>query len=770
MSTTVSNSIQILLLEDNMDDVDLARRELRNLKRDFTMTAVETRGDFEAQVQTNPPDIILADNSIPGYSGEEALEYVRAVAPDIPFIFVSGTIGEEVAIEALQQGAVDYVLKHRLRRLSSAVERALREAEAAADARKDRDDLQRTQQLLQGVIDHSPALISVRDRAGRLHLANAPFRDRFDIPEVHNSATFLDTLVPAKIWAQMREHDQVVREQGISVLREHAWPMPDGARTYLSVGFPLNGHSGGPGLICSIDMDISERKHSDERLTEQARVLDQASDAIFVTNARGLFTYCNQAAVQKSGWPKDEIIGRTIMEVFSGFTSSLMAEVHQIALTEGAWRGEVKTRNRREELLWVDVGVTRIVTTQTKRAAYVLICTDITEKKALTEQFLRVQRLENLGMLAAGIAHDLNNVLSPIGMVATLLQSRLTEERDQHFLEILEKSTNRGAGLVRQILSFAQGSSHDQREVQVKHILRDVLAMLRETFPRNIAVEEKVPSDLWAVKGDATQIHQIVLNLCVNARDAMEEGGQLTVSAENVTLGAAASQEIPEAKSGDWMKVEISDTGHGISAEILEKIWAPFFSTKATGKGTGLGLSTVQGIVKEHQGFLHVKSTENEGTTFQVYLPAILRRKASAAPFDPQSGYRAEGQHILVVDDEPMIVDLASEALIAQGYRVSTANDGEEAAKIVMADAAAIDLLLTDLMMPKVGGTELMTVLKSLNPGCQMILMTGSNIKEAQQDPRLQSLVTSYISKPFEIGVLLEAVEKVFSPATQPPP
>lgn len=770
MTTPPPKPLRVLLLEDNPDDVDLAKLTLRKLDREFTLQHVETRSDFEQQLVDFSPDIILADHSLPGYNGHAALEHVQAEVPHIPFIFVSGTMGEEVAIEALKQGAVDYVLKARLQRLVPAVERALREAEARTATRQTRAELRRTQRLLRAVIDHSPALISVRDPALHLLLSNHPFNDRFGLPSAPPEAIALDAMLPPAIAADVRAHDEAVRQQKMPVVREHTWRFAEGTRTYLSVGFLMDGSIDGTAAVCSIDMDISDRKHTEAQLQAQANVLDQASDAIYRTAADQRLVYCNRAAEAISGWSAAEIVGKTISEIFPDISSSQIEAVREQTRQHGNWRGEIRVRNKRQELLWIEMGATLMRDAKGRPDGHVLICTDITEKKQLAEQFLRVQRLENLGMLSAGIAHDLNNVLSPIGMVATLLESRLTEERDRHFLKILEQSTNRGAGLVRQILSFAHGVSGELREVQVKHILRDVLAMAHETFPKNIAVEEHVPSDLWVVKGDPTQIHQIVLNLCVNARDAMGQGGTLTVAGENVTLDVAASERMAQATPGDWLKITVGDTGEGIPADILEKIWSPFFSTKAAGKGTGLGLSTVRGIVERHGGFVEVDTTPGEGTAFHVYIPAMVNRMGSASPFDAEGPPRGAGEHILVVDDEVMILDMAKEALVEHGYRVSTAEDGKQAAEVIMADPNGIDLLLTDLMMPKISGVQLISMLKSLHAATQVIVMTGMDLKEVKADPQLQPLVAHYISKPFEIFTLLHAVTAVIGPVSNPPP
>ena len=310
------------------------------------------------------------------------------------------------------------------------------------------------------------------------------------------------------------------------------------------------------------------------------------------------------------------------------------------------------------------------------------IDTDITEKKQLETQYLRAQRLENIGALASGIAHDLNNVLAPILMGAPLLQEMVKDAKMRHLLKTMETSAQRGAAIVKQVLTFAHGVEGERVPLQPRHLFAEMEGLAAETFPKSIRVEFDAPADLWRVLGDVTQLHQVLLNLCINARDAMPGGGVLTLKAANVVLSREAAEKMPGAQPGSYVCLRITDTGTGIPPEIEAKIFEPFFTTKGVGKGTGLGLSTVRGIVRNHGGFIRVASKIGQGTTFELYLPAtkaeqVAVKKDSAAPWP-----HALGEGILLVDDEAAVREVARQALMEFGYRVITAGRGVEALRI----------------------------------------------------------------------------------------
>jgi nitrogen-specific signal transduction histidine kinase/CheY-like chemotaxis protein len=393
------------------------------------------------------------------------------------------------------------------------------------------------------------------------------------------------------------------------------------------------------------------------------------------------------------------------------------------------------------------------------------IGTDVTAKKNLEEQFLRVQRLESIGMLASGIAHDLNNILAPMLLAAPMLRDQMSNSVHVNMITTLEKSAERGAALVRQILSFAQGVSGAHQLVQLKHILRDTTNVITETFPKNIQLVDRIRGDLWPILANPTQIHQVLLNLCVNARDAMPSGGKLGILAENCMLDEDSAGAIDGAKAGAWVVLQVEDTGTGIPEDVLAFVWDPFFTTKEPGKGTGLGLSTVRGIVDNHKGFVTLKTVRGKGTTFRVYFPAAevttSQRKAdSIHPFL----VRGKGELVLIVDDEPQVREVAAATLAHYGYRVLLAKDGTEALALFTTRGKDISVVITDLNMPILDGAAVANVVHQLNPDVKILVMSGLN--SGARNPQMQKFAGAFIAKPFTAQALLNAVNSLLHPVT----
>jgi len=404
---------------------------------------------------------------------------------------------------------------------------------------------------------------------------------------------------------------------------------------------------------------------------------------------------------------------------------------------------------------WVQVSCTLIREAAGDRLSLGGVARDITERKAAEELALRSQRLENIGMLAAGIAHDFNNALAPIVMCGTLLREHVPQSAGQKLLDTMEKSAGRSVALVRQLLSFAQGASGQRQLLQTRHVLREVDELAGVTFPKSIRVSADLPADLWPVLANATQIHQVFLNLCINARDAMPVGGELTITAANRRLDAVAAAGIPGARPGDFLTVEVRDTGMGIPPAVLARIWEPFYTTKGEGKGTGLGLSTVRGLLQQHDGFATVQTQEGKGTVFTVYLPAAADETGQAGAPPGPAPARGENELILIVDDEEPVRTMAADILKGHGYRTLTARDGTDAVEVFTAHLPEMRLVLTDLQMPLLGGDALASVLRRLKPGLPVITMSGVDGQNlvAGGEP-----VPVFLAKPFRAETLLAIV------------
>ncbi|MDB6093625.1 MAG: multi-sensor hybrid histidine kinase [Verrucomicrobia bacterium] len=385
------------------------------------------------------------------------------------------------------------------------------------------------------------------------------------------------------------------------------------------------------------------------------------------------------------------------------------------------------------------------------------VAEDITESKKLQEQFFRAQRMEAIGTLAGGIAHDLNNILAPILMAPALLRENARTEQDRRLLNVIEQSAKRGSNVVRQLLTFSRGTGGDRVEVQLPSLLAEMGEIMRETFPRDIMIEINAPPDLRPVVGDPTQLHQVIMNLCVNARDAMPGGGTLSLNVKNVELTAEEVRTHSPAQAGSHVALSITDTGEGISPAIMDRIFDPFFTTKPPTKGTGLGLSTVLGIVRSHQGYTTVASTVGSGTTFTIYLPAAAVDTRLPAPPKAEDLAGGHGELILVVDDEEPILAATRLMLEHYGYRVETAGNGAEALAAFVANREAIKVVITDVMMPVMGGVTLIRALRALAPKLKVLATSG--LTDQENDAQLKAAgVNGIIAKPCNPLELLEAI------------
>jgi signal transduction histidine kinase len=382
---------------------------------------------------------------------------------------------------------------------------------------------------------------------------------------------------------------------------------------------------------------------------------------------------------------------------------------------------------------------------------------EMEQRQQAEAHLLRAQRLESIGTLASGIAHDLNNMLSPILMAAGLLRTNLPEE-SHDLVSMIETAAERAAGVVKQVLTFARGVEGERVLLQPRQLLREIVNVASETFPRNIRIQCDLPKDLGCLEGDVTQLHQVLMNLCVNARDAMPDGGTLRIEAGTVDLDGQYASMTPGAHAGRYFTMRVSDTGTGIPQEIIGKIFDPFFTTKMLGKGTGLGLSTAIGIVKSHDGFLDVRSEVGKGTTFEIFLP-VASENVSSIPVKKDAPLPAgHGELILVVDDERDVRTMTAAVLTQYGYHVRTAADGAEAVSIYAQHGGDIRVVLTDIMMPVVDGVALCRVLRKMNPAVCLIVATG--YADESRALELRSLnVREVLGKPFSTGTLLAALD-----------
>jgi PAS domain S-box-containing protein len=760
----MSTPLKALMVEDSADDAQLLLAELRRGGYDVTWERVETAEAMRAALGRQHWDIVIADYRMPGFSGLAALELLKASGRGLPFIIVSGTMGEEQAVAAMKAGASDYIMKDKLGRLVSAVERELRDAEKWREHRRAEVALRESEEKFRRLFESSQdAIMILEPPAWRFTAGNPAAVKMFGARTGEEFISHEPGELSPERQPDGRASAEKSKEKIKTAVRQGSCFFEWTHRRIGGEEFPADVlltrmEQGEKVMIQATVRDITKRKQAEKKVREQAALLDIANEAIYVTALDCTIYYWNRGAERTYGWTSAEVLNRKTSELLSADPAAAEA-LTAVLLKQENWSGERWQMTKDGRKVEVFSRLTLVRNELGQPQSVFAINTDITEKRQLEAQFLRAQRLESIGSLASGIAHDLNNVLAPIIMGAPLLQNMVQDPTARHLLKTLELSALRGAAIVRQVLTFARGVEGERAPLQPRHLIWEMEKLAAETFPKSIRVETDMVADLWPVLGDSTQLHQALMNLCINARDAMPGGGVLTLAAANVVLAKEAAEKMPDAQPGSYVCLRVTDTGTGIPPEIEAKMFEPFFTTKGVGQGTGLGLSTALGIVRSHGGFVRVASKVGQGTTFELYLPAapaeqVAVKKDSATPWP-----RAHGEGILVVDDEAAVREVARQTLKEFGYRVITAAHGAEALRIFQERRQEIQAVLTDMMMPEMDGPTLVAALRVLDPAVKIVGITGMSDPAGMNGLKTLAL-SATLAKPFTIGKLLAAIRE----------
>ncbi|HXG47302.1 MAG TPA: CHASE2 domain-containing protein [Methylomirabilota bacterium] len=534
------------------------------------------------------------------------------------------------------------------------------------------------------------------------------------------------------------------------------WLIVVGAQLPLALSVSLLHHT--VGWVRTRRRLEAAQREAETRIREQAALLEKAHDAILVRDLAGRLTYANPSAERLFGWSKSELQAEAAANLFA---DAAAARAQHQALERGEWNGELRQATRDGRILTLESRWTLLRDDQGRPRGLLIINSDATEKKQLEAESLRLQRMEAIGALAGGMAHDLNNALAPILMGTQLLRRDARDENSRRILSLMESSTRRGAEMVRQVLLFARGRQGDLEKLDLRPLVKEMERLARDTFPPNITVVAHVAEDLWPVRGNPTQLHQVLLNLSVNARDAMPDGGALSLAADNVELDAAQAHRIPGGRPGPFVVLMVSDTGSGIPPELMPRIFEPFFTTKPEGRGTGLGLSTTARIVKAHDGFITVQSRCGEGTTFEVYLPRFADAPPEASQAAVAAPPRGQGQTLLVAEDEDAVLELLRRALEDHGYRVICAANGAEAVSLFRTQSAQVALVITDQSMPVLDGEGAVTAMREIRGDLPAILLSSDEpARPVEANPDVK---TSRLSKPVALEELLRAVAQALA-------
>lgn len=613
--------------------------------------------------------------------------------------------------------------------------------------------------VFRAFMDGVPAFVVVKDAEGRYVYVNRFVAASYQRTDLLGKTTH--DLLPPDVADATRAKELEILAGGTCEQTREVFPGLDGAILSASLlRFPIDTPS--QRLLAVVGLDVTELVRAE---TRQSALLDLATDAIHVRDLNGHVTYWNRAAERLYGWTSAEAHGRNARELLSiqhDRSTAGIDEIERCLLRDRAWSGELTkvTRSGREVIVasrW-----TLLPDHTGKPESLLVIDSDITQQKQIDQQLLRAVRIDTIGSLAGGVAHDLNNMLMPILMGAAVIRKRVNDPQLAKTVDHLEQSARKAADLVRQILTFIRGSRDAKESIAGEQLLADLRKFLQGTFPASIRVEYRSDETLPAILCRPSEIHQVLVNLCVNARDAMGDGGTLVIEVRTAVIDAAyARMSTSGATPGKYVGFAITDNGTGIPPDQLASIFEPYFTSKEPGKGTGLGLSNSLAVVRELGGFITVESVPGQGATFTVFLPAA--EGESAAPSYVEEVPVGSGETILVADDEGAVLQVIRETLEAFGYRVVTASDGSEAIAILATQADAIRVVVTDVSMPIVDGIALTKFTRRAHPKLKVIIASGSS------DPQRREALAqahAYLQKPYTAEALLRAVADLIAAQT----
>ena len=772
----------ILLVEDDPAHAAAIQRAVEASGSEFEIKVVGTLREFRHSIADQLPAIAVMDLNLPDGRATEVLTQPPEAGP-FPILVMTSYGNEQVAMEAIKAGALEYVVKspEAFADMPHTITHALHEWNLLQERKRAEEALEFKNIILVTQQETSLDGILVVDENGEIISFNRRFIDLWGVPfDVAESKSdeqvlqsVMDKLTNSEEFIGELEH---LHEDRDETSRDEI-ALKDG-RTFDRYSAPMLGADGKYYGRVWYFRDITDRKRDEKALQESDERLRQAvragSIGIFDHDHRSDTIYWSPEQRRIYGWDPEEpvTLPECLQHVHAEDRVRIAEAVQRAHDPKGDGYFDVENRivDRNGTIRWLS---TRSHTqfegegSARHKVRTIGAVVDITEKKKLEAQLLRTQRLESVGRLASGIAHDLNNILAPMLMAPPLLREAVQDPELRNMLDLIETNAQRGSDIIKQLLTFGRGVEAERVPVQLSALVLDMAGIIRETFPKNIIVQRETPPETWPVKGDATQLHQVLMNLCVNARDAMPEGGTLTLKLENHELDESFARMTPGARPGRYVCLSVTDTGEGIAPEHLDKIFDPFFTTKELGKGTGLGLSMVLGIVQSHGGFIQVHSQPRHGTQFKAYLPASETAEAQPANQASQPIPQGHGELVLMVDDEESVRQVMRQLLECNGYRMIEAVNGTAGIVQYVAHQKKVQVVVTDLIMPVMDGPAFIRVLRRLNPQVRVIVMSGTQSK-SRLPADLGVPDEARLAKPFSGAKLLQTLQRVLHPEAPP--
>ncbi|HTN77467.1 MAG TPA: PAS domain S-box protein [Pirellulaceae bacterium] len=749
----MSRAIYVLIVEQSVDDAERIVPHLQASGFAPSYQRVASAAALTAALAQRRWDVVLSDFALDDFQAITALRQLRQAGYDLPFIVVSGTIGEELAVELMRAGASDFIAKTNLTRLAAVVERELREANSRQQHAADQ---LRAHHLLRAVADATPDALFVKDEQGRYLLINraaAEFVGRSVDEVLGKDDTQLFNAADA---ARIMQRDRRVLATDQTETEEEILTAAGTRRAYLATKAPYRDLQGRVVGVVGISRDITESKQAAESLLMRDRVIQAVTQGILICDhcqPDDPIIYASPGFAQMTGYATSEVLGRNCRFLQGPETDP--AAVHELRRALHAGKPcTVELLNYRQDgsTFWNSLSLSPVTDADGQLTHFVGVQTDVTQRRQLEEQFRQSQKMEAIGLLAGGVAHDFNNHLTIIsGYTEVLLEGLNSGDPRWEILEEIRQAAERSAALTNQLLAFSRQQALTPQLFCVSTLIDGMEKILRRVLGEHIRLTMELAHDLASVKADPRQLEQALLNLAINARDAMPEGGELRVLARNIQRDDAGNQR--------FVRLTIMDTGHGMSPEIADRVFEPFFTTKQIGQGTGLGLAVVHGFAQQCGGQISVRSEVGIGTTFYIDLPASEQSpvaKVSSEPAEIPLG----AETILLVEDDDNVRMFSQRALEQCGYHVLTARSPADALTLSRSHPSKIDLLVTDVVMPQMNGRRLSELLRQERSQLDVLFMSGYTDDTIMRQG-IRSDGIHYLSKPFSLGALAHKVRQV---------
>ena len=752
-------TLRILIADDDPADRELCLLSLKKAGIKFEAESVSTREEFSEKLQNRQFDLVLSDYRMRGWTGMDALATVIEKCPDLPFILLTGTLGDELAVECIKLGVTDYILKDHLARLPIAIRRSLEDRALREARNKSALALRESEERYRTLVENAPEAIVVIDvDAGKYVDCNERAVKMFGYRREDLHRLSPGSLSPPT-QPDGRSSTELTREYCLRVLAGHAASFEWICRNSRGEEFPVEVHlaklpSPNRRLVRGSILDITERYRAEKaRRESEARyrsLVDHAAFGIlWATEPDGKMLHVNPALAEMLGYAStDELLTVGYSRLFYRYPAD-QARLAAEFLDKGRVEATLEWKRKDDKIITVHLNGRIAMAPDGKSECAEVTVENVTERIALEKQLLRAQKFEGIGQLAGGIAHDFNNMIGAIlGWAELGIDETQSDSRLRRHLEKIQQQGKRAAALTRQLLAFARRQILEPRNVDLNQTAVETLSLLEKVIGGNIEIKANLASDLSVVRADPTQVEQVLMNLCINSRDAMPNGGTLIIDTSNMMLDHEFCAWQPQALPGSYAVLSVTDTGTGMDSETMDRIFEPFFTTKGLGKGTGLGLATVYGIVRQHGGFLNVYSEVGKGTTFRCYFPASTEVAAPRDKIDDAGPIRGGTETILIAEDHEGLSQLALETLTRLGYQVMLATDGEQAVSDFCANPDRIALAVLDVVLPKLSGPEVYTRIRELRPDLPVIFATGYSPEIAQLQ-KVQQEGLPVLQKPY---------------------